>query len=61
MDFMVDKENDVFPVEINPRFQNSTSLANILDYGRDSGEYALFLLHIAEFFKRYRPCRSGVY
>jgi len=50
MDFVV-KENSVYTVEINPRFQNSTSMHNTLSGMKGSGEKAVFFLHIAEFLR----------
>jgi predicted ATP-grasp superfamily ATP-dependent carboligase len=50
MDFMVE-EGTVYPVEINPRFQNSTSLHTVLYSREQSFDKALFLLHIAEFLQ----------
>jgi predicted ATP-grasp superfamily ATP-dependent carboligase len=51
MDFVVDEET-VYPVEINPRFQNSTSLHIALNAMSRSGKgTSLFLLHIAEFLQ----------
>jgi len=50
MDFVVDK-GTVYPVEINPRFQNSTSLFTVLSSMSRSPENTLFLLHIAEFLQ----------
>lgn len=51
MDFVV--ENDVvYPVEINPRFQNSTSLYTVMKDAEGRGDKNLFLLHIAEFLQR---------
>jgi predicted ATP-grasp superfamily ATP-dependent carboligase len=51
MDFVV-KDGIVYPVEINPRFQNSTSLFTSLEGGRSSRSKAFFLLHIAEFLQK---------
>lgn len=50
MDF-VTKNGVVYPVEINPRFQNSTSIHTSLRALAGSGEKTMFLLHIAEFLK----------
>jgi len=50
MDF-VTKDGAVYPVEINPRFQNSTSLYNVLNKRSKSSSGMLFLLHIAEFLQ----------
>lgn len=50
MDFVV-KGNSVYTVEINPRFQNSTSLHNTLSGMKGAGERAVFFLHIAEFLR----------
>ena len=49
MDFLV-KDGKVYPVEINPRFQNSTSLFNSLQAAKGHGWY-LFVLHIAEMLR----------
>jgi hypothetical protein len=51
MDFLV-RSGKVYPVEINPRFQNSTSLHTTLTLARGDGERSAFLLHIAEFLKK---------
>ncbi len=51
MDFVVGDGN-VYPVEINPRFQNSTSLYTVLEGMQKSGNNRLFLLHIAEFLQK---------
>lgn len=51
MDF-VTKDGVVYPVEINPRFQNSTSLFTVLKISAPEDERALFLLHIAEFLQK---------
>ncbi|MFH1878597.1 MAG: ATP-grasp domain-containing protein [Candidatus Omnitrophota bacterium] len=52
MDFVVDADSGkVYPVEINPRFQNSTSLFTALSAVSASPEETLFLLHIAEFLQ----------
>jgi len=52
LDFIVDKEKEeVFPIEINPRFQNSTSLFTILEIIEQNYGF-LFLLHILEFLKQ---------
>ena len=48
MDFVV-RGGRVYPVEINPRFQNSTSLFTMLKAMSDDPENTLFLLHAAEF------------
>jgi predicted ATP-grasp superfamily ATP-dependent carboligase len=50
MDFVV-KDDSVYPVEINPRFQNSTSLHTTLGAKSGAGRKAMFLLHIAEFLQ----------
>jgi len=50
MDLVTDN-NDLYPVEINPRFQNSTSLYTILEHIQKPGKGSLFLLHIAEFLQ----------
>jgi predicted ATP-grasp superfamily ATP-dependent carboligase len=42
----------VYPIEINPRFQNSTSLHTTLDLLEGRAEQTPFLLHIAEFLQR---------
>jgi len=51
MDLMVDK-GEVYPVEINPRFQNSTGLHNSVKAAARSGKGVLFLAHAAEFLQR---------
>lgn len=51
MDFVV-KDDVVYPVEINPRFQNSTGLYTSLERMQHSKEGKLFLLHIAEFLQK---------
>jgi len=52
MDFVVEGEK-VYPVEINPRFQNSTSLFNAINaLSGVNGENTLFMLHIAEFLQK---------
>jgi len=51
MDFVVGN-GTVYPVEINPRFQNSTSLHAALTGISRSRRGMLFLLHIAEFLQR---------
>lgn len=48
MDFLF-KDGVVYPVEINPRFQNSTSLHTTMDMLSGRGESTLFLLHVSEF------------
>ena len=51
MDFVV-KDGEVCPVEINPRFQNSTSLLASFNAIQPScEEETFFLLHIAEFLQ----------
>lgn len=50
MDFLV-KNSTVYPVEINPRFQNSTSLYTVLSGMAKYNREGLFLLHIAEFLQ----------
>jgi predicted ATP-grasp superfamily ATP-dependent carboligase len=51
MDFVVEN-GKVYPVEINPRFQNSTSLFTSLENREyTSKNNRLFLLHISEFLK----------
>ncbi|RKY41244.1 MAG: hypothetical protein DRP85_06825 [Candidatus Makaraimicrobium thalassicum] len=50
MDFVVNT-GTVYPVEINPRFQNSTSLYTVLSAVSQSRRGTLFLLHIAEFLQ----------
>jgi len=50
MDFIVG-DGQVYPVEINPRFQNSTSLFTTLESMQRSRKASLFLLHIAEFLQ----------
>ena len=58
MDFIVN-EDTVYPIEINPRFQNSTSLYTMLNARLGHKERTLFLLHIAEFLQKRdeRMCR----
>ena len=51
MDFMV-RNDTVYAMEINPRFQNSTGLHTVLRDMDSSGMDALFLLHIAEFLQK---------
>lgn len=51
MDFAVGG-GKVYPVEINPRFQNSTSLYTVLEGMQKSRGSSLFLLHIAEFLQK---------
>ncbi|MFQ5952821.1 MAG: hypothetical protein ACE5JK_05390, partial [Candidatus Omnitrophota bacterium] len=51
MDFVV-KKDTVYPVEINPRFQNSTGLYTSLEKFQDRRHGTLFLLHIAEFLQK---------
>ncbi|MGB2599626.1 MAG: ATP-grasp domain-containing protein [Candidatus Omnitrophota bacterium] len=51
MDLVV-KDGAVYPVEINPRFQNSTSLYTTLERMQPARKGALFLLHIAEFLQK---------
>ncbi len=50
MDLVTDGE-DVYPIEINPRFQNSTSLYTVLENIQKPNMDPLFLLHIAEFLQ----------
>jgi len=50
MDFLIEG-GTVYPVEINPRFQNSTSLHNALNILSGNSERAIFLLHIAKFLQ----------
>ncbi len=50
MDFIV-KGNKVYPVEINPRFQNSTALHAAATVSQGDPSKALFLAHIAEFLR----------
>ncbi|MBD3426441.1 MAG: ATP-grasp domain-containing protein [Candidatus Omnitrophica bacterium] len=50
MDFVV-KDGTAYPVEINPRFQNSTSLLTVLHSLSANRKGTLFLLHIAEFLQ----------
>ncbi|MDP8298776.1 MAG: ATP-grasp domain-containing protein [Candidatus Tantalella remota] len=50
MDFMV-TGGKVYPVEINPRFQNSTSLYTVLSTIAKSCRWTPFMLHIAEFLQ----------
>ncbi len=56
MDFMV-YNNKVYPVEINPRFQNSTSLLTLLELSRDA--VPLVYYHICQFNSSLTP--PGVY
>jgi len=51
MDFVVGG-GKVYPVEINPRFQNSTALFTAMEEERSSPGHFLFLLHIAEFLQK---------
>ncbi|MFH1309081.1 MAG: ATP-grasp domain-containing protein [Candidatus Omnitrophota bacterium] len=51
IDFVA-KDETVYPVEINPRFQNSTSLFTALNAGKNDNDDHLFLLHIAEFLQK---------
>ncbi|MGB2650603.1 MAG: ATP-grasp domain-containing protein [Candidatus Omnitrophota bacterium] len=51
MDFVL-KDGTIYPVEINPRFQNSTSLYTVLSSMSRSRKGTLFLLHIAEFLQK---------
>jgi predicted ATP-grasp superfamily ATP-dependent carboligase len=51
MDFVV-KDGIIYPVEINPRFQNSTSLYTVLSGMSPPRKGTLFLLHIAEFLQK---------
>jgi len=50
MDMIVENQ-EVYPVEINPRFQNSTGLLAISEIINNS-KIPLFLLHILEFLKK---------
>lgn len=50
MDLIVNREGKVFPIEINPRFQNSTGLFTVLEIIEEK-EIPLLLLHIIEFLK----------
>jgi len=50
MDFVVDGRK-VYPIEINPRFQNSTSLYTAFQSRQKRRDNILFLLHIAEFLQ----------
>ncbi|MEA3490138.1 MAG: ATP-grasp domain-containing protein [Candidatus Omnitrophota bacterium] len=50
MDFVVDRRT-VYPVEINPRFQNSTALYTVLNALSPRPGGSLFLLHVAEFLQ----------
>ncbi|MBU0571896.1 MAG: ATP-grasp domain-containing protein [Candidatus Omnitrophica bacterium] len=50
IDLVTDGEN-VYPIEINPRFQNSTSLYTVLESIQKPDMDPLFLLHIAEFLQ----------
>jgi hypothetical protein len=51
MDLIV-KDGKVYPVEINPRFQNSTSLFTVLESMQAGRKGSLFLLHAAEFLQK---------
>ncbi|MFH1847172.1 MAG: ATP-grasp domain-containing protein [Candidatus Omnitrophota bacterium] len=51
MDFLVE-DDIVYPVEINPRFQNSTALFTAIQNKTGMSQYALILLHIAEFLQK---------
>ncbi len=51
MDLVTDGEN-IYPIEINPRFQNSTSLYTALENIQKPDVDPLFLLHIAEFLQK---------
>jgi hypothetical protein len=51
MDLIV-KDGVVYPVEINPRFQNSTSLYTTLEGMQPARKGNLFMLHIAEFLQK---------
>lgn len=51
MDFVVE-DGVVYPVEINPRFQNSTSLYTVMKDIEGRSDKNLFLLHIAEFLQK---------
>ncbi|MBD3296936.1 MAG: hypothetical protein GF392_06160 [Candidatus Omnitrophica bacterium] len=51
MDFVV-RKGKVYPMEINPRFQNSTSLFNTIQVADQDRQWPLFLLHIAQFLRR---------
>jgi predicted ATP-grasp superfamily ATP-dependent carboligase len=58
---LVSRDGTVYPVEINPRFQNSTSLHNTLVMLEGRAEEAPFLLHIAEFLQsKDTACRRFV-
>ena len=50
MDFMV-TGGKAYPVEINPRFQNSTSLYTLLSTVAKTCKWTPFMLHIAEFLQ----------
>lgn len=54
MDHMV-RGGDVFPVEINPRLQNSTSLLTVLENIERPDEDTLMALHLAQFFTGHDP------
>jgi hypothetical protein len=51
MDLVV-RRGRVYPMEINPRFQNSTSLFNAIQALEKERRSSLFLLHIAQFLQR---------
>ncbi len=51
MDLLVEK-GVVYPVEINPRFQNSTSLHTVLSSATQPQRDMLFLAHVAEFLQK---------
>ena len=50
MDFVY-RQGALYPVEINPRFQNSTSLHTTLNEIKGKGVITPFLLHVAEFLQ----------
>ncbi len=51
VDFVVG-DGTVYPVEIKPRFQNSTSLYTVLEGSGRPRKGSFFLLHVAEFLQR---------
>ncbi len=53
LDILVDKKaGNVYPIEINPRFQNSTGLLTELETISKDNQGHLFLFHILEFLKK---------
>ena len=47
---MLVKDGELFPVEVNPRFQNSTGLFTMLEIAQERKDLLIFL-HIAEFLR----------